>query len=729
MAKRIGKPVAPMINLPFTRDLVLVGGGHSHALFLRKWAMAPLAGVRVTVINPGPTAPYSGMLPGFVAGHYSRSELDIDLVRLARAAGARLVLGFAQSIDPVARRVTVPGRPDIAYDLASIDVGITSDLPALPGFKDHAVPAKPLGRFATEWDRFRDGTGPAEVVIIGAGIAGAELAMAMAHALNAADRPCRITLIDRSNALAGVRPDTSRKLHRALRALNIELIENSVVTEVMKTGVRLESGQQIQADFVVGAASARPQAWLAGSGLDHTDGFLNISETLQTSDPDVFAVGDCAHFVSSPRPKAGVFAVRQAPVLYENLRRRLAGQDRLLRYRPQRDYLKLVSLGGKSALADRFAVSPSGPFVWRWKDRIDRKFMRRFSEMTPMASPSLPRDHAEGLIEALGDKPLCGGCGAKVGPSTLTQALSGLAAPARVDAERPDGDDAGLLTMNGVRQVLSTDHLRAFVEDPVTMTRIAAVHALGDIWSMGASPQSALVQVILPRMSPELAGRTLREITHTAQEVFAAEGAAILGGHSSQGAEMTLGFTVTGLCNGPALTLAGAQPGDLLVMTKPVGTGVIMAAEMAMAAPGASVAAAIESMCRAQGAEAATLVAAGARAMTDVTGFGLYGHIANICLASGCGAEIDAASVPVLPGALDLAAEGHRSSLFPENRALWHGEGSVPNIDILFDPQTSGGLLAAIPDTAKARDILRNSGITAHVIGRVTGQNGQVDIL
>lgn len=721
--------MASMNNLPFTRDLVLIGGGHSHALLLRKWAMAPLAGVRVTVINPGPTAPYSGMLPGFVAGHYSRGELDIDLVRLARAAGARFVLGAANSIDPVARRVAVPGRPDIAYNVASVDIGITSDLPALPGFDDYAVPAKPLGRFATEWDRFREGSGPAEVAVIGAGIAGVELAMAMAHALDKANRASRIYLIDRSKALAAVRPDTAQKLHKALKRQNIELVEDVVVSEVTKTGVRLESGREIQAGFVVGAASARPQPWLAEAGLDHTDGFLNISETLQTSDPDIFAVGDCAHMVATPRPKAGVFAVRQAPILYENLRRRLAGRGKLLKYRPQADYLKLVSLGGKSALADRFFLSPSGPFVWRWKDHIDRKFMRRFAEMKPMTPPGIPSEHAEGLVEALGDKPLCGGCGAKVGPSTLAQALSGLAAPTRSDAARPQGDDAGILTMNGVRQVLSTDHLRAFVEDPVVMTRIAAVHALGDIWSMGASPQSALVQVILPLMSPELAGRTLQEITRTAQEVFAAEGASILGGHSSQGAEMTLGFTVTGLCKGPAVTLAGALTGDLLVMTKPIGTGVIMAAEMAMAAPGASVAAAIDSMARAQGAEARALVAAGARAMTDVTGFGLYGHIANICLASGCGAEIDAAHVPVLPGALELAAKGHRSSLFAENRALWHGKDRSPRLDILFDPQTSGGLLAAIPDRANARDVLGASGVAAHVIGRVTGKNGQVDIL
>ena len=139
-------------SLPLTRDLVLVGGGHAHALVLRMWAMDPLPGVRLTLIDPQPAAAYSGMLPGFVAGHYSRDDLDIDLVKLARFAGARLILGRATRIDPVAKTVHVQGRPPIAFDVASVDIGITSTMPQLPGFADHGVPAKPLGVFAARWE-------------------------------------------------------------------------------------------------------------------------------------------------------------------------------------------------------------------------------------------------------------------------------------------------------------------------------------------------------------------------------------------------------------------------------------------------------------------------------------------------------------------------------------------------------------------------------------------------
>ena len=190
-------------TIPYTRDLVLVGGGHTHALVLRSWGMNPLAGVRLTVINPGPTAPYSGMLPGFVAGHYTREELDIDLVRLARFAGARLIAGKAVAIDPVAKTITVPDRPQIAYDVAAIDVGITSEMPKLAGFAAHGIPAKPLGVFASRWDMYRNTATVPKVAVIGGGVAGAELAMAMAHALSG--RSPKVTLIDRGAALAALR--------------------------------------------------------------------------------------------------------------------------------------------------------------------------------------------------------------------------------------------------------------------------------------------------------------------------------------------------------------------------------------------------------------------------------------------------------------------------------------------------------------------------------------------
>ena len=702
--------------LPLTRDIVLVGGGHTHALVLRKWGMAPLAGARLTLINPGPTAPYSGMLPGHVAGHYSRDALDIDLVRLARFAGARLILGAATGLDPVNRLVHVPGRPPVAYDLCSVDVGITSSMPDLPGFADHAVPAKPLGPFAARWSSYLNTDGPASVAVIGGGVAGVELALAMAHALKTRGRAAQVTLIDRATALTALRPASATRIRAALDAGGVTLRENTEIAAITATGVALKDGTEIPAAFITGAAGARPYDWLAETGLDTHDGFLTIGPTLQTSDPDIFATGDCAHMAFAPRPKAGVYAVRQAPILYDNLRARAMDRP-LRRYKPQDDYLKLISLGGKSALGERLGRPFQGPLIWRWKDRIDQKFMEKFRTLPTMPPPALPRETTSDMRAALGDKPLCGGCGAKVGRA----ALAGLMAheTTRADIEHLPGDDAAVQTLGDQRIALTTDHLRAMVADPVVMTRIAVTHALGDIWAMGAVPSTALATLILPRLSGDLQARTLDEIMQTARAAMAEAGAEIIGGHSSIGSELTLGFTVMGRLDGSPITLAGGQPGDALILTKPLGSGVLMAAEMAGQAHGADVAAALDWMQQGQG-EAARILRA-AHAMTDVTGFGLTGHLSGLCSASGVGAEIDLSAVPLMDGAEALAARGIRSTLYPENRMIAPELPEGGKADLLFDPQTGGGLLAAVgADQADGLSAdLQQAGYPAARIGRL----------
>ncbi|MEO0752901.1 MAG: selenide, water dikinase SelD [Pseudomonadota bacterium] len=701
-----------MKNLPLTQDLVLIGGGHTHALVLHKWAMDPLPGVRVTLINPGPSAPYSGMLPGFVAGHYTRQQLNIDLVQLARKAGARLILGAATGIDAQARRIAVTGGPDVAFDVASVDVGITSAMPDLPGFAEYGVPAKPLGRFAERWADYVAGPGPARVAVLGGGVAGAELALAMAHRVQTAGREAQVCVIDRSAAFTALGAAAARRLRAAFDRYGIDLMENSAPEEITAQGVTLSDGRVIEADFVTGAAGAKPHDWVAETGLANAAGFIPVDSRLRSRVPCIFAVGDCADMTETPRPKAGVFAVRQAPVLFDNLRAALSTGRGLRAYVPQRDYLKLISLGERSALAERFGVTLAGAVLWRWKDQIDTKFMTQFEAPMGGPAPALPWPRAKGAVV---DQPLCGGCGAKLGMPALARGLG---------REGAVGDDAGLLEGG---QVISTDHLRAMVLDPVTLTRIAAVHALGDIWAMGATPQAAVSSVILPEQSPELAARALAEMDAAAREVMGAAGAEIVGGHSTLGAEMSVGFTVTGLCAGAPITLAGAEPGDALVLTKPLGSGVILAAEMMADADGADVAAAYAMMMQPQGVAAGHL--SGAHAMTDVTGFGLVGHLMNMVQASGVGAEITLDAVPVMAGALALSERGVRSSLFAQNRAVLPDVEESARAALLFDPQTGGGLLAAVPDAGPVVAALRRDGVEAAVIGRVTDRAGQIAIV
>lgn len=714
--------------MPLTRDIVLVGGGHAHALVLRRWGMDPLPGARLTVINPGPTAPYTGMLPGYVAGHYSRAELDIDLVRLARFAGARFIDGEATALDPAGGTVSVTGGRVIGFDVASLDIGIHSRMPSIPGFDAHGTPAKPLQRFADGWrDHLASasGGGAGDAVVIGGGVAGAELAMAMAHALRRRNLPAKVTVLEREGRLTGVSPRARAMLERALRRQGVSLRTGVTVARILANRVELAGGETIPAGFVAGAAGARPHAWLAETGLPLQGGFVCVERDLSVQGFDtIFAAGDCAHLVHAPRPKAGVYAVRAAPVLARNLRA-ACGEGRRARFRPQRNYLKLISLGGKRALAEKWGHAAAGGPLWWWKDRIDRAFMRKLSDLPAMAAPDLPPRIAADLDAGGGVLPLCGGCGAKVGPGILRQALAALPPAARDDVLSRPGDDAAVLAHGRGRQVVTVDHLRAFVEDPAVMTRIAAVHALGDVWAMGAMPQAALATIILPRMSDRLQQRTLAEITAAAAEVLSAAGADLVGGHTTMGAEMTVGFTLTGLHAGEPIGHAGARPGDAILLSRPIGSGTILAAEMAGRASGHDVMAALRMMATPQGDAARILC--GAHAMTDVTGFGLAGHLGAICAASGTGAAIRLESVPIMAGALDLAAAGVRSAIHHANAAAAPVEGATgPRAVLLHDPQTSGGLLASVaPEAADALvRRLREAGHDAARIGEMEARPG-----
>ena len=717
--------------LPLTQDLVLIGGGHTHALVLRSWAMKPLLGARLTLINTGPTAPYSGMLPGFVAGHYSRDELDIDLVKLAQAADARLIFGAATGIDLEKGEVHVTDHRPVAFDVASVDIGITSDMPALPGFAEHAVPAKPLGPFAERWEAYLQGDGPAKVAIIGGGVAGAELAMAMAHALSKRGRAAQIHLVDSAKALSALPNKSADALRAALIDLDIALDENADIAKISAQGLHLSDGRTIEADFVTGAAGARPYDWVSEIPFETKDGFITVNAQLQSSDPRVFAVGDCAHLAFDPRPKAGVYAVRQAPILADNLRAALSGGS-MRSYRPQKDYLKLISMGGKRALGDRFGLTFKGPWVWRWKDRIDRKFMDQFDNLPAMPVPPLPTQRAKGMDDAIGPKPMCGGCGSKLGRDALGRALANLPPPNRDDVVPLPGDDAALLSTGQARQVFTTDHLRSFWTDAEVMARITAHHALGDVWAMGADPQAVVVSVTLPQMSEALAERSMQDILESVSEVVTDAGADIVGGHSTLGCEMTIGLSVTGLCEADRITLSGAKPGDVLVLTKPIGSGVLMAGHMAGASRGADVEKALAQMCKSQ-KEASRILRQHARAMTDVTGFGLAGHTQNICAASGVSTKLCLDDIPLMPGALKLSENGVFSSLYLSNRAGFESIGDTAQSRLFFDPQTSGGLLAALPAPEAKTMILalhKARYESAKIIGKIeNGPPGQIEVV
>ncbi|MDA1100316.1 MAG: selenide, water dikinase SelD [Proteobacteria bacterium] len=740
------------------KDLVLVGGGHSHVIVLKKFAMKPLPGVRLTVIARDVHTPYSGMLPGYLAGHYDFDEAHIDLRPLCQFAGARLYHDEATMLDHGAKQVVCKGRPAVPYDVLSINIGSTPSFSGISGAAEFATPVKPINNFIERWQllvaRVLGRPGPHRIGVVGAGAGGIELLLAMQYRLSAllAERgqnadSLEFHLIFRSKTIlpnfgSGVR----RRFARHLRARGIHVHADAAATEVASGAITVAGGKTIALDEVLWVTAAGAPPWLGASGLDVDEaGFVQVRDTLQsTSHGDVFAAGDIASVVNHPRPKAGVFAVRQGPPLNENLRRVLVGRP-ARPFSPQRAFLVLVSTGDKYAVAAKWGWTAEGYWVWQWKDWIDRRFMRKFSELPAMAAeqaaqlnPGLADQATLSDISAVAMR--CGGCGAKVGADVLTRALSELKPLANDDVlvglHAPD-DAAVVQIPEGKVMVHTVDYFRAFIDDAYVFGQVAANHALSDIFAMGAEAQTALAIATVPYGLEAKVETSIREMMTGAMQVLNEAGATLIGGHTSEGPELALGFSVNGLADRDAiLRKGGMAAGDVLILTKPLGTGTLFAADMQQKAKGRWIEAALKVMVQSNRQAALCLFGHGASACTDVTGFGLLGHTVEMTKASGVDVEIDLDSLPILDGAEETVRLGILSSLQPANvrlrRAIRNLEATRDNIryPLIFDPQTSGGLLASIrPEEAQAcLRALHDLGYDqAAIIGRVTAESEHLE--
>ena len=350
---------------PVVKDLILIGAGHAHVTVLKRFGMKPVPGLRITLITRDIHTPYSGMLPGYVAGHYDYDDCHIDLGPLARFAGARLYHAEVEGLDIDNSRVVAQGRPSIAYDLLSINTGSRPDSIDVAGVDEFAIAAKPIDKFLTKWDalieKARCSTGIFRVVVVGGGAGGVELALSTQHRLQRLIRQAgedsqrlRYTLIDESESIMFMHNvSVRRRFQRILAQRQIALQTSSKVTEVRSDQVKLGDGTSVAADAVLWVTTAAAPTWPAEAGLAvDAAGFVKVDANLQSlSHKNIFAAGDIASLVDF-RPKSGVFAVRQGPVLFKNLKAAATG-GRLHTYRAQKNFLGLISTGDKYAIASR----------------------------------------------------------------------------------------------------------------------------------------------------------------------------------------------------------------------------------------------------------------------------------------------------------------------------------------------------------------------------------------
>ncbi|MFP4299036.1 MAG: selenide, water dikinase SelD [Spirulinaceae cyanobacterium] len=711
--------IREIIMSVWKKTLLFLGGGHSHAIALKEWGMNPLSGIRVILLNDVAYTPYSGMLPGQVAGFYDYEDTHIDLRRLARFAGAEFYIDKAVGLDVAQKQVICRDRPPITFDYLSIDIGSTPNTITIPGADRYAIPAKPVSHFLPQWDRIvaqvQDAPQqPIHLAIVGGGAGGVELAFNiqahLARCFRQAHQPeshLELHLFHRGDTLlSGHNPGASRRVEKALKQRGVHLHLGETVKEVTETQVICASGLNINCDTVFWVTQASAPQWLKESDVETDEkGFILIKNTLQSLSHDfIFAAGDIATMHHSPHPKAGVFAVRQGKPLVQNLRNIILNKS-LQNYYPQKRYLALLGTGNRNAIASWGKLSWQSPFLWLWKDKIDRDFMRRFS--------NLPAKMELGKSEATPPVMYCAGCGSKIGNDTLKSALQrlDLTSDASVILGLNAPDDAAVVEISPEDRdgylVHTIDGFTSLINDPFTFGKIATHHSLSDIFAMGAIPKTVLTQVTSPHGSETVKAEILYQVLAGVTAVLAEHQISLIGGHTTEGEDLALSLACNGMVQKSCLlTQNNLKPNQALILTKPLGTGILFAGDRVYQTKGKWIDKALESMLLSNQKSAEIFQQNGATACTDITGFGLCGHLLEMVKASQVSVKINLDKIPFFDGAIAMVEAGILSSLQPQNLAI-ASEISVPatlqklpQYQLLFDPQTAGGLLASVPPEA-----------------------------
>ncbi len=365
------------------RHILLAGGGHAHAVALRQLAKQPLpSGIRLTLVSPTTHNLYSGALPGVIAGHWAANSIGVPLQPLCDAAKVQFVQDKLVSIQPDARTAMLGSGQRVSFDIASLDIGSGIRRLDIPDALDLVVPIRPIGPFLDKWQKtlaeIKAGSAPPRIIVVGAGLAGIEVTLAIHHRLQQEGIATpSLHLVDAGPDIAGSSsPALRRKLVRALRRANINLVLQTRIQAIQDDAVLLSSGQRLKASLVVNCAGSAPHDWVGQSGLNTVNGRVEVDANLRsTSHPYIWAVGDTSCFKPKPLEPAGVFAVRAGPVIAENISR-YAQNAGFAEFHPQSDYLKLVSLGGQRAVAEKFGFALEAGWLWHLKKKIDFSFLR-----------------------------------------------------------------------------------------------------------------------------------------------------------------------------------------------------------------------------------------------------------------------------------------------------------------------------------------------------------------
>ena len=711
------------------KDLVLLGAGHSNIEVLKKFGTKPIDGLRLTVISNSYFSTYSGMLPGYLQGIYDWKEINIDLAKLCRVYGHRLIISNVIKIDTKNNLVFLENRPSINYDYLSINLGIKTDSSKIKGAEKNCLKLKPISSIKENFDKlleFNKVNKNNDIVIIGAGAAGFEVALALDENLKRRNIKNNIILLSKNSSVLNQFNKKAEFIAKnTLKKCNVKFLNNAEVVMVTSNYVLLKDGRKIFCKLPILATNSGPLDLLKKSDLPLTkNGSILIESNLLVSGyNNIFSTGDISEIKAYNMPKAGVFAVKQGKILVKNIKK-LYLQKKLSQYKPQKYFLSIIGLQNNRALAIKSIFSIKGQLIWNIKKYIDKKFIEKY---TLYNKDNNPQDNQ---IEPVLNQMQCKGCGSKIPQSILNSVFKENTIKGSLDADK---------VPNTKNIFQTTDIISSIVSDPFELGNISAKHALNDILASTTKPLAAQMIVSLPPAINEINKRDLIQLKSGADYAMKQATCKIIGGHSynNNDDQVYLGFSIIGKKKN-YVKPQKIKKGKLYITGK-IGSALVFAAIEKKIISGMYSEEVVNTMKKSNYEIFKIFYKFNMQHITDISGFGLAIHAHNLLLRHSDlnGLEISLKKIPLYEGAIEALNNNVKSSLNDSNKnsiinnlSVDYNKINTKYLNCLFDPQTAGGFLFILDATQKRiLDELDKKKINYSSIGRVTNSRKKIKII
>ncbi len=696
-------------NKKIEKDLVLIGGGHSHLNVLKSFTMDKIDGLRVTLISDVYETPYSGMLPGFIEDDYTLDDIQIDLYKICHLGNFRFINCKVNKIDGIKNLIYFKNRPPLSFDYLSINIGINNDTKTIKNADKYALKLKPISKI--NYNEIINNLEGKKVGIIGSGPAGVEVSLALKKRYNKID----IFLFTGKNGLLKNYSNSSKNsILKNLTEANINVIFKDEVSEVSKNKIVTKSSKVYLIDEAILSTNGVPPKWLKETNLALSpDGFIQTNNKLQTNFNHIFASGDIINFSYKSLTKSGVYAVKSGSVLTKNIRNFILNKP-LVNYNPQKYYLSIIGLSNGKALAYKYNLHFTSKLILKLKKYIDLKFINKFKLYDKI-------DYKNNIMD-------CKGCASKVNLTTLKSSL-----PKNITKL---SEDASQIT-KGSSYVNSIDMITSIVTDPFLLGKISANHALSDIYASFAKPLSALMILQLPKSSQSIHSEDLKQIQKGAKLVLNENSCILSGGHTMIGQDESpvIGFSIVGKTFKRLNRKINSH--DVVILTEKLGTGIIFAGVNSNAISSNYIK---DVSCQLENGNiklGKILNQINPLEATDITGYGLGNHLINLINRNKDikGITILKDKIKLFEGVNECLQKNVNSSFYEQNfnygkNKVFFNKNDLIN-KIFFDPQTVGGIAFIIPQKSylKIKNILEKNEIVFSKIGFIDNSHSHLRVI